>query len=62
MKSRLTSPVTLSAIGAQLVSLLIVLGAIDTGLGEKINALIVALLEVLTAFGVLNNPTDRERF
>ncbi|MEF9973827.1 MAG: hypothetical protein RR296_07820 [Clostridia bacterium] len=61
-QNRIMSKVTLAAIGAQLISLLILLGIIDTGAGDAINALFVAVLEVLTAFGVLNNPTDKNAF
>lgn len=61
-QNRLLSPVTLSAIAAQLLSILVMVGVIDTGLSEAIEAAIVAILELLTAFGVLNNPTDKEKF
>lgn len=61
-QNRLLSPVTLSAIAAQLLSILVMVGVIDTGLSEAIEAAIVAMLELLTAFGVLNNPTDKEKF
>lgn len=61
-QNRLLSPVTLSAIAAQLLSILVMDGVIDTGLSEAIEAAIVALLELLTAFGVLNNPTDKTKF
>ncbi len=61
-QNRLLSPVTLSAIAAQLLSILVMVGVIDTGLSEAIEAAIVALLELLTAFGVLNNPTDKTKF
>ncbi|MDO4355820.1 MAG: hypothetical protein Q4E13_04840 [Clostridia bacterium] len=62
MQNRWKSKVALTAIGAQLVSLLIMLGVMDAGMGEAVNHLIVAVLEVLVAFGVLNNPTDSENF
>lgn len=61
-QNRLLSPVTLSAIAAQLLSILVMVGVIDTGLSEAIEAAIVAILELLTAFGVLNNPTDKTNF
>ena len=61
-QNRLMSKVTMAAIGAQIVSLLILLGIIDTGAGEAINGVIVAILELLTVFGVVNNPTDRTNF
>lgn len=60
--NRLTSPVTLAAIAAQLLSILVMVGVIDTGASEAINAVVVAVLELLTVFGVLNNPTDKKNF
>ena len=61
-QNRYLSKVTLIAIAAQLVSLLVILGVIDTGAGDAINAVVVALCEALTVFGVLNNPTDKTGF
>lgn len=50
------------ALAAQAVSLLVVLGVIDAGQSDKLNAVIIALCEALTAFGVLNNPTSKTNF
>ncbi len=61
-QNRLHSPVTLAAIAAQLLSILVMVGIIDTGLSQAIEAVVVAILELLTAFGVLNNPTDKAKF
>lgn len=58
-QNRFKSPVLWSALVAQMLSMLIVLGVIDTGLGEVIEGVVAALLELLVAFGVLNNPTDK---
>lgn len=58
-QNRFKSPVLWSALVAQLLSMLIVLGVIDTGLGDVIEGVVAALLELLVAFGVLNNPTDK---
>ena len=62
MQSRLLSKVTWIAVSAQVVSLLVILGVMDTGAGDAVNALVVALCECLTAFGVLNNPTEKNNF
>ena len=43
---------------AQVVSLLILLGVIDTGLGDIINQVAAGILQLLTLFGVVNNPTS----
>lgn len=61
-QNRLLSKVTMAAIGAQIVSLLVLFGVIDTGAGNAVNAVIVAVCEALTLFGVLNNPTDKTSF
>lgn len=58
-QNRFKSPVLWSALVAQMLSMLIVLGVIDTGLGDVIEGVVAALLELLVAFGVLNNPTDK---
>ena len=59
---RIKSPVVLAAIAAQVLSILVMVGVIDTGMSEALNGLVVAVLEALTVFGVLNNPTDKEHF
>ena len=61
-QNRIFSKVTMIAIAAQVVSLLVILGVINTGAGDAINAVVVALCEALTVFGVLNNPTDKTGF
>ena len=58
-QNRFKSPVLWSALVAQILSMLMVLGVIDTGLGDVIEGVIAAVLELLVAFGVLNNPTDK---
>ena len=59
---RIKSPVVLAAIASQGLSILVMVGVIDTGMSEALNGLVVAVLEALTVFGVLNNPTDKEHF
>ncbi|MBQ7845007.1 MAG: holin [Clostridia bacterium] len=61
-QNRLLSPVTLAAIAAQLLSILVLAGVIDTGMSESIEGVVVAVLELLTTFGVLNNPTSKKTF
>lgn len=62
MQNRIRSKVVWISIIAQVVSLLITLGVIDTGVGEAVNALAVSLCELLVLFGVLNNPTSNRTF
>lgn len=61
-QNRLFSPVTLAAIAAQLLSILVLAGVIDTGMSEAIKGVVVSVLELLTTFGVLNNPTSKSSF
>lgn len=58
MQSRWKSPVLISGIVAQAVSLLILLGVIDTTLGDKINQLTALVLQALSLFSMVNNPTN----
>lgn len=50
------------ALAAQLFGLLVVIGVIDAGQSEVLNGLIVTVCEALTAFGILNNPTNKTGF
>lgn len=62
MQNRLASKVVWLAVVAQVVGLLIVLGVIDTGMGEAVNAVAGSVCELLVLFGVLNNPTTPDNF
>ena len=62
IQNRLKSKVVWMAVAAQVIGLLIVLGVIDTGLGEAVNAVAGSVCELLVLFGVLNNPTDQGTF
>lgn len=57
-QNRFKSPVLWGAVIAQILSLLVTIGVIDTGVSEAIDTVVVAALELLTVFGVLNNPTN----
>lgn len=59
---RFLSPVTLLAVAAQVLSILVVLGVITPTESEVVNTVIAALCELLVTFGVLNNPTDENHF
>lgn len=61
-QNRLKSKVVWVAVAAQIVGLLIVLGVIDTGMGNAINAVAGSVCELLVLFGVLNNPTSKDEF
>ena len=51
-----------TALGAQLLSLLVIVGVIDVGQSDVLKSLIVVVCEALTTFGVLNNPTSKNSF
>lgn len=57
-QNRFKSPILWSALAAQVLVILVTLGAIDTGLSEAIEAVVTSLLQLLVTFGVLNNPTN----
>ena len=59
-QNRFKSPVLWSSLASQILAMLIVLGVIDTGMSEAIKALVVALLEIIGMFGIVNNPTSKK--
>lgn len=61
-QSRFFSPILWSSLAAQVLVILVTLGVIDTGLSEAITGLVTSLLQLLVAFGVLNNPTSKSSF
>ena len=61
-QNRLKSKVLWSAVVAQIISLLLAIGVIDTSLGDTVNQITAGVLQLLVLFGVLNNPTDGESF
>lgn len=58
MQNRFSSKVLWAAVAAQVLALLVTVGVIDTGVSATINGVITAVLELLVAFGIVNNPTD----
>ena len=61
-QNRLKSPVFWSALATQILSILVLTGAIGQEWSTAINGIVVAVLEAFTAFGLLNNPTDKTSF
>ena len=61
-QNRVTSPVVWAAVAAQLVTLLSTLGVISAGQSDAVGAVVSAVLQLLIAFGVLNNPTSKNSF
>ncbi|HPS80252.1 MAG TPA: hypothetical protein PLP25_00150 [Candidatus Limiplasma sp.] len=62
IKERLKSPVTLAAVVGQIVTILLMVGAISTGAGDTVNNVAAGVIQLLVLFGVLNNPTDKNNF
>ena len=61
-QNRLKSPVVWAAVIAQFLTILLTLDVIDTGFTEAANTVAAGILQLLTIFGVLNNPTDSGNF
>ena len=61
-QNRLTSPVVWAAVIAQVLTILIVLDVINVAQQDSINQVVAAVMQLLVAFGVLNNPTETDKF
>ena len=59
MKKRLASPVVWGSVLAQV---LLIVGLYMPEVSDTVKIVGTAVIEVLTLFGVLNNPTDKEGF
>lgn len=62
MQNRFKSKVVWAAIAAQVITLLVTVGVIDTGMSAVLEGVAISVLELLVAFGILNNPSDKENF
>lgn len=61
-QNRFKSPVVWAAVVAQILTVLIVLDVINVAQQETINQVVAAVLQLLIAFGVINNPTAQDKF
>ena len=61
-QNRFTSFPMWTALVSQIMSVLMLQGVIDLQQSEVIEGVIIAILNCLTVFGVLNNPTNKEGF
>lgn len=61
-QNRFKSPVVWAALVAQILSILVLLDVIAPTQSETINAVVTAVLQMLVAFGVMNNPTTQDKF
>lgn len=62
MRNRLKSWVFWSSLAAQALSLLVAAGAVSVAQSEAVNAAVAGLLQAFVSFGVLNNPTEKDKF
>lgn len=62
IRNRLKSPVVWMSIVAQFLSILVLVGVIGQEWSNAITGVVSAVLEMLTIFGVLNNPTEANKF
>lgn len=62
MQNRFKSKVVWAAIAAQVITLLVTVGVIDTSMSAVLEGVILSVLELLVAFGILNNPSNKENF
>ena len=61
-QNRFKSPVVWAAVVAQILTILFVLDVITVAHQETINQVVAAVLQLLIAFGVINNPTTQDKF
>ena len=61
-QNRFKSPVVWAALIAQILSILVLLDVVSPTQSETINQVVAAVLQMLVAFGVLNNPVTSDKF
>ena len=61
-QNRIKSPVLWAALVAQILSILVLLDVVAPTQSETINQVVAAVLQMLVAFGVLNNPENKTGF
>ena len=60
-QNRWKSKVLWAAIIAQVVSILLMAGIIDVGMGELVNGISGGVLQLLVLLGVINSPTNADK-
>lgn len=61
-QNRWKSPVVWGAVLSQVLAILIALEVINPTQSQVINDVIVAVLQLLVTFGILNNPVVQDKF
>jgi len=62
MQSKLKSKLLWASLISAVITFLIGSGIITTTLGDNVNVIVTAILTILTALGILNNPSDPDKF
>lgn len=62
MQNRFQSKVTWATIASLVLSMLVTTGILQPTQSTVVNGVAVAVLDALVVFGILNNPTDPEKF
>jgi len=57
-QDRWKSKALIAALIAQILSLFVISGNLELAQSEAINVAVGAILQMLVAFGIVNNPTD----
>lgn len=61
-QNRFKSPVVWATVLAQVLAILVALEVITPTQSQAVNDVIVAVLQVLVTFGILNNPVSPDSF
>lgn len=61
MQNRFKSKVLWVSVGTQILSILIALGVINVGSSELLETILISVCELFVTFGILNNPTNKEK-
>lgn len=61
-QNRLRSKVVWAAIAAQVLTILLVTHIVTSETANIAEIIVASILEILVTVGVLNNPTDKEKF
>jgi uncharacterized membrane protein len=62
MQNRFKSKVTWATIVSLILSMLVTTGILQPSQSTVLNGVVIAVLDGLVVFGILNNPTDPEKF
>jgi uncharacterized membrane protein len=61
-QNRFKSPVFWGAIVAQILSILVLTGVFDQTLSDVVQGVSAGVLQILVIVGLLNNPTNSQKF